>query len=237
MMSLPTIRIELSEPKWVDAVAAAVFAALALAGLMATPTDGSQGNISYSGGVPTVFAFFVFVRWWRHANCWLVLSDRGIVLRAYSADPYFFWRRRYYCVGVIPWNNLRAVGTTRWLMTACLGLSVLDLDSFVGSRVQFTDEKTVAAISRNSLETAGRFMRAVGNLEMTLRGLTELPRSGGEGAVLAWNHENYGYHIVIEGRPLFFFGRPFKGGPKGVAEVIRQRARYHGGLNRPDVEA
>src|SRR5260370_6845150 len=158
---------------------------------------------------------------WRSAKCELVLSERGIVVRAYSLGPYF-WRRPYYCVGVIPWRNLSAAGVTKQLMTQCLGLIVADLDNFLRSRVQFKDEQTVATISRNSVTAAGRFTQLLSDPLLRLIGRAEAPRSDGEVAVLEWNRANYGYHIVILGRPMWFFGRPFRAGPQKAASPIRE---------------
>ena len=78
-----TIRIRLSEPKWVDALVIAGGAALVFAG-------------------PVVLALLTVLlgfRRWRLARCELVLSDRGIVLRSYSLSPFFLWPRPYYLRG------------------------------------------------------------------------------------------------------------------------------------------
>ncbi len=218
-MAPPPSSIELSEPKWVDLLGLGAFAALTVVGLIVPDAEGSIWRVSSM----LVLAFYFR---WRSAKCELVLSERGIVVRAYSLGPYF-WRRPYYCVGVIPWRNLSAAGVTKALMTQCLGLIVADLDNFLRSRVQFKDEQTVATISRNSVTAAGRFTQLLSDPLLRLIGRAEAPRSDGEVAVLEWNRANYGYHIVILGRPMWFFGRPFRGGPQKVAEVIREHATLY----------
>ncbi len=209
-----TIRIRLSEPKWVDALVIAGGAALVFAG-------------------PVVLALLTVLlgfRRWRLARCELVLSDRGIVLRSYSLSPFFLWPRPYYCAGVIPWGNFMGAGVTKSQMTRCLGLSVIDLRAFLSSRVQFIDEQTLENIRRNTV-SAGTLARLIGGSVLRLMGYTEMPRSDGEVGMLEWNRENWGYDVVIPGRPLWFFGRPFKGGPEKIAEVILERARIHTSVN------
>jgi hypothetical protein len=217
--------IELSEPKWIDLLAMGAFAALTVAGLFAP-----DGEASFLGA--SSIAVLVCYFRWRTAKCDLVLSERGIVVRAYSLGPYF-WRRPYYCVGVIPWRNFSAAGVTKAQMTKCLGLIVADPDNFLRSRAQFRDEQTVAMISRNSVAAAGRFTQLLSGPLLRFIGCTEAPRSDGEVAVLEWNRANYGYHIVILARPIWFFGRPFRGGPQKVAEVIREHATLY--LSKSDL--
>jgi hypothetical protein len=214
-----TLRIQLREPKWVDALGFGVGAGLTFAALI-TP------NAQPSFVLWILFAYTFYYRWRRLGNCELVLSDRGILLQACGLSPFSLWSGRYYCVGVIPWENFRGAGVTRSLWTQCLGLSVADLDSFLNSRVEFIDEQTIKNINLNTV-TAGKFARLIFGALMRLMGYTELPRSEGEVAMLEWNRENCGYPIVIFGRPMWFFGRPFRGGPKKVAEVISERARIH----------
>ena len=124
-------------------------------------------------------------------------------------------------------------GVTKSQMTRCLGLSVIDLRAFLSSRDQFTDEQTLKNIRRNTV-SAGTLARLIGGSVLRLMGYTEMPRSDGEVGMLEWNRENWGYHVVIPGRPLWFFGRPFTGGPEKIAEVILQRARIHTRVNPTD---
>jgi len=84
------------------------FAALTIAGLIVP--DAEYWRVS------SIVVLTFYFRW-RTANCDLVLSERGIVVRAYSLGPYF-WRRPYYCVGVIPWRNFSAAGVTKAQMTS-----------------------------------------------------------------------------------------------------------------------
>jgi hypothetical protein len=147
--------------------------------------------------------------------------DRGILLQAYSLGPFPLWESgSYYCVGVIPWENFADAGLTKSQWTQCLGLSVADLRTFLNSRVQFTEEQTLKALKSNKIAT-GTFGRLTGDSMLRFTGHTKMPRSGEEADILEWNRENFGYHIVIPARPLWFFGRPLKGGAKKVAEVIR----------------
>ena len=215
------IHIRLSEPKWVDALVIAGGAALMFGGLVVPAAE------TLSLGL--VIAFSGYLRW-RQANSELMLSDRGILLQSYSLSPFFLWPRPYYCAGMIPWGNLMGAGVTKSQMTRCLGLSLIDLRAFLGSRVQFTDEQTLKNIGRNTL-SPGTLERLIGSSVFRLMGYTEMPRSDGEVGMLEWNRENYRYHIVIPGRPLWFFGRPFRGGPEKVAEVILERARIQTGVN------
>jgi hypothetical protein len=109
-------------------------------------------------------------------------------------------------------------------------LSVIDLRAFLNSRVQFIDEQTLENIRRNTV-SVGTLARLIGGSVLRLMGYTEMPRSDGEVGILEWNRENWGYHVVIPGRPLWFFGRPFRGGPEKIAEVILERARIHTSVN------
>jgi hypothetical protein len=221
-----TIRIQLREPKWVDAVGFVVAAILLFGGFF------SAQPINTMPGLGLILALGFFGRW-RLGDCQLVLSERGIRLQAYSHSPFFFWSRPwsrpYYCVGEIPWRNFAGAGVTRSMMTQCLGINVAHLGTFLGTRVQFTDQQTVNNIKRNTL-SAGSLVRPILGLVLKLVGCSQLPRSNGEVAILEWNRANYGYHVVIFGRPLWFFGRPFRGGPEKIVEVICKRARIPAAL-------
>jgi hypothetical protein len=135
-----TIRIQLREPKWVDAVGFVVAAILLFGGFF------SAQPINTMPGLGLILALGFFGRW-RLGDCQLVLSERGIRLQAYSHSPFFFWSRPwsrpYYCVGEIPWGNFAGAGVTRSMMTQCLGINVAHLGAFLGTRVQFTDQQTV----------------------------------------------------------------------------------------------
>src|SRR6266851_10333929 len=185
-----TIRMRLSEPKWVDALVIAGGAALMFADLVMPTVE----TLS-SGFLLTFFGYLL----WRRANRKLVLSDRGILLQSYSLSPFFLWSRPYYCAGVIPWGNFMGTGVTKSLMTRCLGLSVIDLRAFLSSRVQFIDEQTLENIRRNTV-SAGTLARLIGGSVLRLMGYTEMPRSDGEVGMLEWNRENWGYEVVIPGR-------------------------------------
>ena len=155
--------------------------------------------------------------------CELELSDPGILLRCYSVGPFSSGMLGgHYCAGVIPWENLAEVGVIKVQMTQCVGFRLSDPRAFLNSRNQLTDEQTPKYIA--SKASVGSVTRFFSDMSGRFVGYTKLPQSNDELAILEWNRKNHGYHIVCAGLPLWFFGRPYKGGPKRLAEVIRERA-------------
>jgi hypothetical protein len=220
------IRIQLREPKWVDRIALLLGAVMIIAGIVDLVSEGFE---SWAGATPVVgysLAWLGYIRLHQGVGE-IELSDSGILIRCYSLGPFSQGVAvGHYCAGVIPWGNLVEVGVAKVQMTLCLGLRLGDPRTFLNSRDQFIDEQTTKSVALNKL-SVGSFTRVAGNLLGGLSGYTKLPRANDEIALMEWNRENYGYHIVCAGRPQWFFGRPYKGGAKKIAEVIREQAEVH----------
>jgi hypothetical protein len=224
-----SIRIQLREPQWVDQAAMLLGSILTLAGLVDLAYEGIE-----SGGAGPIAVGLFLARLGRirsgQGNCELELSSREIILRCYSLGPFSAGiMAGHYCAGVIPWENLAEVGVVRVQLTPCLGFRLHDPRAFLNSRNQLMDGQTAKYIASNQ-KSVGSLTRYLSDLTGRFIGYTKLPQSNDELAILEWNRENHGYHIVCAGRPAWFFGRPYRGGPKKVAEVIRERGRASGRL-------
>ena len=193
-----------------------------LAGLVDLAYEGFASGAGFTPLVGIGMTIFGYRRF-HQGTCGIEMSDHGIFLRCYSLTPFSSGMiNGHYCAGAIPWENLAEVGVVKREMTKCLGFRLRDPRDFLNSRNQLTDEQTRKHVASNKT-SVGSVTRFLSDLSGRFIGYTKLPQPNDELAILEWNLKNHGYHIVCVGAPLWFFGRPYKGGPKKLVEVICER--------------
>lgn len=119
---------------------------------------------------------------------YLDVSGKGLLIDSYISG------------GLLPWDNLAAVGIARGLGVRYLGIAVADVDAYIASRGQVG---LLRARDRAVTQGFVKFMLAVAplkavNIILALFGYSEFPEKPTEGDTLKWNKQNFGYHILIQ---------------------------------------
>jgi len=132
------------------------------------------------------------------------IRSEGLLLWCYTLGPTSGSLGGYGVWGFVPWSNLSATGVARAQFVNCLGIRLRDIDAFIQSRSQVAqaDAVEVDRWSQQSSRIVGAIMPLLSfgkfvELIMLVFGYTGLPKSNNERDILDWNHENYGWHILI----------------------------------------
>jgi len=169
----------------------------------------ASGDLDDIGaGAATVLFFggcaFIGMRRLTRPSGAIEIQRQGLVLSCYSMGPFSGVLGGYASWGFADWRNLTAVATVKVTGFSCVGLAFKDPTAFITAREKLREgEFNKAAILG---QQSGRVLKAgcavlpIGKflgLYMTLLGFSGIPKSADEKDVLEWNHENYGYHLLI----------------------------------------
>jgi hypothetical protein len=137
------------------------------------------------------------------------IRANGLLLACYTLGPvslsgsgeWFPW-------GFAEWSNLASARVFRLQGLRCMGVGLIDLEAFLASRETLKREDLVrrtrlgphwARITMNWIKIVpiGKFSEMI----WAVRNVS-VPKSLEEKDVLAWNQENYGFHIIVPSRDI-----------------------------------